>query len=69
MTTPMTADIEIWHTVKVVLAEHGDDALVHAATMADQLFDDGDLSGWAVWMKVLEAIEDFHNAEPSGPLH
>jgi hypothetical protein len=40
------------------LAQHGEDAPIHAAMRADELLDAGDIDGQAVWKQILAAIEE-----------
>ncbi len=37
---------------------HGQDAPIHAAMRADGLLDKGDLDGYAVWKRILRAVEE-----------
>jgi hypothetical protein len=40
-----------------------------AAMRADELLDAGDLDGAATWRRVLAAIKELENVEPSGVVH
>ena len=42
----------------------GQDAPIHAAMRADATLDKGDLDGYAVWKRVLRAVEELQRAEP-----
>lgn len=36
----------------------GDDAPIHAAMRADELLENGDVEGKAVWMRILRAVDE-----------
>ena len=42
----------------VLIKQHGQDAPIHAAMRADAMLDKGDLGGYAVWRRVLRAVEE-----------
>ena len=50
-------EIDIWRTAAFLLREHGDGARSNAAQRADALYDKGDLDGFIVWRKVINAVE------------
>ncbi len=54
----MTADLEIYRSAKLLIDRHGDDAVIHAAMRADQMLEQGDLDGLAIWNRILRAIEE-----------
>ena len=64
----MIADIDIWRAANPVIQQHGANAELHAAQMADRMLDRGDYEGQAVWMRIRRAINELH-APPTGPLH
>ena len=41
----MIPDLDIYRTAKILIREHGEEALVHAAIRADELLEKGDLDG------------------------
>ena len=45
----LTTNIDIFRTANILTREHGSTAAIHAAMRADELLDQGDLDGWAVW--------------------
>ncbi len=46
---------------------HGQDAPVHAAMRADAMLDKGDLDGYAVWKRIVKAVEELLSKErPDG---
>ena len=62
----MTDDLEIWRAANLVIKHHGEDAWFHASTRADELLDEGELEGAAVWRKILVAIEELQRNKPKG---
>ncbi len=49
--------------------QHGQDAPIHAAMRADAMLDKGDLDGYAVWKRILRAVEELQGAEPAARVH
>ena len=45
-------------------AGHAADAPVVAAQRADELFNEGDLDGVAVWKRILHAIDELQRTKP-----
>ena len=46
------------------MKQHGAEALIHAAMRADALLEAGDLDGYAVWWRILRAIDEMGNTPP-----
>ncbi len=40
------------------------DAPIHAAMRADAMLEAGDLAGYAVWKRILRAVEELQETEP-----
>ncbi len=40
------------------------DAPIHAAMRADAMLEAGDLDGYAVWRRILRAVEELQGTEP-----
>lgn len=53
----MISNLDIFRSASVLIREHGQDAALEAATRADALLDRGDLDGYAVWKRILKAVE------------
>ncbi len=53
---PPVADIDVYRSAKLLIDQHGADALIEAALKADELLDAGDLDGQAVWMRIGKAV-------------
>ena len=62
----MTSDLDIYRSANLLVKHHGEDAPLHAAMRADAMLEKGDLEGYAVWKRVLRAVEELQGAEP-GP--
>jgi hypothetical protein len=45
----MISDPDIWRAAQLIVNRHGADAPIVAAQRADELFNEGDLDGAAVW--------------------
>ncbi len=59
-------DIDIWRSARVLVGQHGPDAPTHAAMRADAMLETGDLEGYAVWRRILRAMEELRREVP-GP--
>ena len=44
-------------SAKLLIDRYGEDAPIHAAMLADELLEKGDLDGRTVWLRVLRAIK------------
>ncbi len=62
----MTPDLDIYRAANVIIKQYGPDAPIHAAMRADAMLEKGDLDGYAVWRRVLRAVEVLQRAVP-GP--
>lgn len=63
------AYIYIYRTANLLIREHGDQATIEAAQRADAMLAVGDLDGTAAWLRVLKAIRERQEIEPSGIVH
>ena len=52
----MLTDLDIFRSAKILVEQHGADALIEAALKADGLLDAGDLDGQAVWLRIRKAV-------------
>jgi hypothetical protein len=62
-------EIDIWRVANLMLNRYGEEALAEGAKRAEELADDGDLGGVAVWLRVINAIKQLAITTPVGPLH
>ena len=65
----MASNLDIYRTANILVNEHGEDALTHAAMRADELMDGGDMEGRAVWLRVLTAVKKLLATVPDGVVH
>ena len=54
----MPDDLDIYRSAKLLVDQHGQDALFFAAQQAESCWERGDLAGKAVWMGVIRAIKE-----------
>ncbi len=59
-------DIDIYRAAKLLIDKHGDEAAITATKRATELLGAGDVDGYAVWKRVLQAIEQLASTKP-GP--
>jgi len=52
-------DLDTYRSANVLVKQHGEDAPIHAAMRADAMHRAGDLDGYAVWKRILRAVEEF----------
>ncbi len=62
MTLPLNTDI--YHFAHILLREHGDDADLVAAELADSFLEAGEADGSVVWKRVLVAVKEIQRREP-----
>jgi hypothetical protein len=62
-------EVEIWRVANLMLTHFGDAAVAESAKRAEELADDGDLAGVAVWLRVLDAVRQLAETTPSGTVH
>ncbi len=65
----MIPDLDTYRSAQVLVKQHGPDAPIHAAMRADAMLDKGDLDGYAVWKRILRAVEELQREKPEGQLH
>ena len=57
-------DIDIYRAAKLLIDKHGGDADVIAIKRATKMLDDGDVDGYAVWKRIVNAIKDMKQETP-----
>jgi hypothetical protein len=65
----MIPEIDIWRVAYLMLKRYGGEADIESAIRAEELFEDGDHNGAAVWRRVIDAIAQLENTTPPGPVH
>jgi hypothetical protein len=61
----MIDDRDVWAAAVLMVKRYGDDAMLEAAERADQLLDEGDLTGAETWHRILNAIERLQAQQPA----
>ena len=61
----MISDREIWQAAAMV-KRYGDDAAREAEFRADELLVEGDAEGYAIWRRIMSAVEGLSATEPGG---
>ncbi len=46
-----------------LIKHHGQDAPIHAAMRADAMLEKGDMKGYAVWKRIVKAVEELLSKE------
>ena len=64
----MPSDLDIYRSANELIAQHGDEAPIHAAMRHDELLEAGDLDGCATWKRIIKAIDELQNTAP-GVIH
>ncbi len=59
----MFPDLDIYRSTQVLVKRHGPDAPIQATMRVDAMLDKGDLGGYAVWRRILRAVERFLSKE------
>ncbi len=59
----MVSDLDIYRSANVLISQHGEDAPIEAAMRADAMLESGDLDGYAVWRRIVKAVEEIHRTE------
>ena len=59
----MTSSLDIYRSAQVLVKQHGQDAPIHAAMRADAILDKGALDGYALWKRILRAVEELQRVE------
>ncbi len=57
-------DIDIFRSAKLLIDKHGGDAPVLAIKRATKMLDAGDVDGYAVWKRIVDAIKDTQRETP-----
>ncbi len=61
---PLTSDLDIYRSAKLLIDQHGEDAARHAAMRANTLLKAGDMEGRAVWLGVIRTIKELQRTRP-----
>lgn len=64
----MNRELELWAAAKMLINRYGEDAWFHASLRADELGEQGDISGQATFIAILKRIEQL-TGEVAGTLN
>ena len=65
----MILDRDIYRSANVLVKQYGEGAPIEAAMRADAMLEKGDLDGYAVWKRILRAVEELQRAETGSWVH
>ena len=57
------SDLDVWRSANELIKKHGGEAANFAAIRADALLDQGDVQGHAVWVRIINAIDDLQRTQ------
>jgi hypothetical protein len=60
----MTSDLDIYHSANLLVKQHREDAPIEDAMRADAMLEGCDLDGYAVWKRILRAVEELQGIGP-----
>ncbi len=60
----MTPAIDIYRAASVIIKQYGEDAPIHSTKRASAMLDKGDLDAYAVWKRILRAVEELQGTAP-----
>jgi hypothetical protein len=62
----MVADPDIFRAAKLLIDQHGEDAVSRASERAEELLTAGDAEGAVIWRRILEAIDELTRSRRDG---
>jgi hypothetical protein len=65
----LISEIDIWRVATLMVKRYGDEAMAQSAMRAEELAENGDPLGVAIWHRVIGAIGQLTNTTPPGPVH
>jgi hypothetical protein len=60
-------DPDIFRAAKLLIDRHGEDAPLRAARHADELLNDGDVDGSAVWRRIIGRLRSYGGGGAATP--
>jgi hypothetical protein len=54
----------VYMAANLLIKQYGNDAAIFAAQSVDSMAERGDLTGRALWMRVIDAIKELQSEEP-----
>ncbi len=58
-------DLDIYRSANQLVKQHSAEATIFAAMNADAMLDRGDLDGERVWLRIIRAIEELLQRQPT----
>ena len=55
-------DIDVWRAARLMVQQHGDEAIRQAEQRAAELEEAGDADGHTVWLRIAAAVEELRRA-------
>ena len=65
----MFTEIDIWRAAQLMLRWYGDMAQEESIRRIEEFSAADDLAGVAIWMRIIEPIDQLANLTPPGPVH
>ncbi len=65
----MLSDREIYRTAARMITRHGTDARAEVSARADTLYERGDVVGWEIGMRIMDAIRNLEAEAHEPSLH
>lgn len=65
----MIAEIDIWRAAYLMFKWYGDTAQTESIRRIDEHIAAGDFAGVAIWLRIINAVEQLANTIPPGPAH
>jgi hypothetical protein len=62
----LISDLDVCRAAKLFVDQHGEDVGTRAAQRADELLQDGDTEGAAIWRAIMGAIEELQRDKHQG---
>ncbi len=60
----MIPNLDIYRSANVLVKRHGQDAPIQAAMRAVAMLEKGDLERYAVWKRIIKAVEELQGKTP-----
>ncbi len=60
----MISDLDIYRAAGVIIKRYGKDAQIHSTKRASAMLDKGDLDSYAIWRRMLRAVEELQRTAP-----
>ena len=65
----MITEIDIWRAAQLMLRWYGDMAQAESIRRIEELSAADDFAGVAIWLRIIDAVDQLANTTPPGPAH